>query len=135
MTTETTLPPQGEKLQKILAGAGLGSRREMERWITEGRISVNGVKASLGDRAALADVIAVDGRVIKLDAYASGIRRVIAYNKPEGEICSRSDKEGRPTVFDKLPKLKGERWISIGRAAADDTRRSSVSRLPTFSSS
>lgn len=115
MTTETTLPPQGEKLQKILAGAGLGSRREMERWITDGRISVNGSKASLGDRATLADIITVDGRIIKLDAYASGIRRVIAYNKPEGEICSRMDKEGRPTVFDKLPRLKGERWIAIGR--------------------
>ncbi len=115
MTTETTLPPQGEKLQKILAGAGLGSRREMERWITDGRISVNGSKANLGDRATLADIITVDGRAIKLDAYASGIRRVIAYNKPEGEICSRLDKEGRPTVFDKLPRLKGERWIAIGR--------------------
>ena len=115
MTTETTLPPQGEKLQKILAGAGLGSRREMERWITDGRISVNGSKASLGDRATLADIITVDGRIIKLDAYASGVRRVIAYNKPEGEICSRMDKEGRPTVFDKLPRLKGERWIAIGR--------------------
>ena len=107
MTTDTTLPPQGEKLQKILAGAGLGSRREMERWIAAGRVSVNGNKASLGDRASLADTIAVDGRAIKLDAYAAGIRRVIAYNKPEGEICSRSQQEGRPTVFDKLPRLKG----------------------------
>ncbi|WP_257281068.1 23S rRNA pseudouridine(2605) synthase RluB [Endozoicomonas sp. ISHI1] len=114
MTTETT-PPQGEKLQKILAGAGLGSRREMERWISEGRISVNGEQASLGDRANAEDKIAVDGRPVKLETYASGIRRVIAYNKPEGEICSRHDPEGRPTVFDKLPKLQGERWIAIGR--------------------
>lgn len=115
MSTEETLPPQGEKLQKILAGAGLGSRREMERWITEGRIMVNGKTAKLGDRATLHDDISVDGRPVKLDAYASGVRRVIAYNKPEGEICSRSDKEGRPTVFDRLPKLKGERWIAVGR--------------------
>ncbi len=115
MTTEDTLPPQGEKLQKILAGAGLGSRREMERWITEGRIMVNGSTATLGDRASTHDSITVDGRTVNLDTYSSGIRRVIAYNKPEGEICSRTDKEGRPTVFDKLPKLKGERWIAIGR--------------------
>ena len=114
MTTETT-PPQGEKLQKILAGAGIGSRREMERWISEGRITVNGEKASLGDRASAEDRIKVDGRPIKLDNYASRTRRVIAYNKPEGEICSRSDPEGRPTVFDRLPKLQGERWIAIGR--------------------
>lgn len=115
MTEEITLPPQGEKLQKILAGAGIGSRREMERWIAEGRVTVNGVKATLGDRASVRDAISVDGRPVKLEAYASKVRRVIAYNKPEGEICSRHDKEGRATVFDKLPKLKGERWISIGR--------------------
>ena len=114
MTTETT-PPQGEKLQKILAGAGLGSRREMERWISEGRVTVNGEKASLGDRASTDDKIAVDGRPVKLETYASRVRRVIAYNKPEGEICSRQDPEGRPTVFDRLPKLQGERWIAIGR--------------------
>ena len=114
MTTETT-PPQGEKLQKILAGAGIGSRREMERWISEGRVAVNGEKASLGDRASATDRISVDGRPVKLDNYASKVRRVIAYNKPEGEICSRSDPEGRPTVFDRLPKLSGERWIAVGR--------------------
>ena len=118
MTTEDTLPPQGpqgEKLQKILAGAGLGSRREMERWLADGRVSVNGEKAKLGDRATARDEISVDGRKVKLDAYQSDVRRVIAYNKPEGEICSRSDKEGRPTVFDRLPKLQGERWIAVGR--------------------
>ena len=114
MTTET-IPPQGEKLQKILAGAGLGSRREMERWISEGRVSVNGETAKLGDRATAEDKISVDGRPVKLETYASKVRRVIAYNKPEGEICTRTDPEGRPTVFDKLPRLHGERWIAIGR--------------------
>ncbi|WP_263078680.1 23S rRNA pseudouridine(2605) synthase RluB [Endozoicomonas sp. Mp262] len=120
MSTEITIPstppqPQGEKLQKILAGAGLGSRREMERWISNGRITVNNQVAQLGDRATPRDTIAVDGRPVKLEAYTSGIRRVIAYNKPEGEVCTRSDPEGRPTVFNRLPKLKGERWIAIGR--------------------
>ncbi len=114
MTTEN-IPPQGEKLQKILAGAGLGSRREMERWISEGRISVNGATAKLGDRASALDKITSNGRPVKLETYASKVRRLIAYNKPEGEICTRTDPEGRPTVFDKLPKLQGERWIAIGR--------------------
>ncbi|MDP0563230.1 MAG: pseudouridine synthase [Candidatus Endonucleobacter sp. (ex Gigantidas childressi)] len=107
--------PSGEKLQKILAGVGIGSRREMERWITAGRVSINGKKATIGDRACSRDTISVDGRPVKLDTYNSNIRRVIAYNKPEGEICSRSDKAGRPCIFDKLPRLKGERWIAIGR--------------------
>lgn len=110
-----TLAMTGEKLQKILAGTGLGSRREMERWINEGRITVNGKKASLGDRASLRDLITVDGKKLKLEAYRAGIRRVIAYNKPEGEVCTRADPEGRPTVFNNLPSLKGERWIAIGR--------------------
>ena len=109
------ITPAGEKLQKILAGAGLGSRRKMERWISEGRITLNGKTATLGDRALPTDTITVDNRKLKLDAYHSGIRRVIAYNKPEGEICTRVDPEGRPTVFDQLPRLKGERWIAIGR--------------------
>ncbi|MDP0588900.1 MAG: pseudouridine synthase [Candidatus Endonucleobacter bathymodioli] len=122
MNIETAAPikssdanPSGEKLQKILAGVGIGSRREMERWITEGRVSINGKKASIGDRAQRRDSISVDGRPVKRDAYNSNNRRVIAYNKPEGEICSRSDSEGRPSIFDKLPHLKGERWIAIGR--------------------
>ena len=112
---DSTSSPRGEKLQKILAGVGLGSRREMERWLSEGRVSVNNKTARLGDRASGRDTITVDGRRIKLDAYTSGVRRIIAYNKPEGEICSRSDPEGRPTVFDRLPKLRGGRWIAVGR--------------------
>ncbi|MDD7806027.1 MAG: 23S rRNA pseudouridine(2605) synthase RluB [Endozoicomonas sp. (ex Botrylloides leachii)] len=108
-------PVLGEKLQKILAGAGLGSRRKMEQWIKNGRIMLNGKQATLGDRALPQDTVTVDNKTLKLDAYRSGIRRVIAYNKPEGEICTRSDPKGRPSVFDQLPRLKGERWIAIGR--------------------
>lgn len=102
-----------DKLQKILAQVGLGSRREMERWIEQGRIQLNGEVAKLGERATAADEIKVDGKVI--DHQVKTARRVLAYNKPEGEVCTRNDPEGRPTVFDNLPKLKGERWIAVGR--------------------
>lgn len=102
-----------DKLQKILAQVGLGSRREMERWIEQGRIQLNGEVAKLGERATAADEIKVDGKVI-VHAVKTA-RRVLAYNKPEGEVCTRNDPEGRPTVFDNLPKLKGERWIAVGR--------------------
>lgn len=104
-----------EKLQKVLARAGVGSRREMERVIAEGRVRVNDVVARLGDRVEMSDKIVVDGKQIKLQESDSFRRRVLIYNKPEGEICSRSDPEGRRTVYERLPRLQGERWISVGR--------------------
>ncbi|ADZ92218.1 23S rRNA pseudouridine(2605) synthase RluB [Marinomonas mediterranea] len=103
-----------EKLQKVLARAGLGSRREMENRIREGRVVVNGEVATLGDRVGLEDQIELDGYPVSVSGAGQN-RRVIIYNKPEGEVCTRKDPEGRPTVFDRLPKLRGERWIAVGR--------------------
>ena len=102
-----------EKLQKLLATAGLGSRRELEKWIAGGRVSVNGAVATLGDRAESDDRILVDGRAIKI--VTDDTPRVLMYSKPEGEICTASDPDGRPTVFDNLPRLSRGRWIAIGR--------------------
>ena len=115
-SAEVTLPEfsvAGEKLQKVLARAGLGSRREMERWIEAGRVAVNGKAARLGDRVDGHDRLAVDGRAV--DLASAQETRCILYHKPPGEVCSRSDPEGRRTVFKRLPKLKSGRWISIGR--------------------
>ena len=103
-----------EKLQKVLARAGIGSRREMERAIEQGQVKVNDHIAKLGDRVTTQDKIFFNGQRVVLRTELTR-RRVILYNKPEGEICSRSDPEGRPTVYDHLPALKGERWISVGR--------------------
>lgn len=105
-----------EKLQKVLARAGFGSRREIETWISEGRISVNGKLAQLGDRVSDTDVIRVDGHVVsKTRIEHSQQCRVLLYHKPVGEVTSRSDPEGRPTVFDNLPGLRNGRWIAVGR--------------------
>lgn len=106
---------QDEKLQKVLARAGLGSRRELEKAIVEGRVTVNGQIATLGDRVTGAEVIAFDGQVVRLDQLDERSTRVLIYNKPEGELVSRVDPEGRPTVFTRLPRVKGERWIAVGR--------------------
>ena len=104
-----------EKLQKVLARSGVGSRREMEEYISAGRVTVDGKVASLGDRINANQQVRVDGHPVKVAAEAEQVCRVIAYHKPEGEICSRIDPEGRPTVFDRLPKIKDSRWIAIGR--------------------
>jgi 23S rRNA pseudouridine2605 synthase len=109
------------KLHKVLADAGLGSRREMERWIEDGRIQVNGQRAVLGMRVEAADAILVDGRPLKPGAADSGRRRVLMYHKPEGEISTRHDPEGRPTIFEHLPALQGERWVAIGRLDINTT--------------
>lgn len=102
-----------ERIQKVLAKAGLGSRREMEKVIEEGRVIVNGEVAKLGDKVRASDDLRLDGKSVKVENER--VRRVLVYNKPEGEICSRKDPEGRHTVFDKLPNLPGERWIAVGR--------------------
>ena len=105
----------GEKLQKVLARAGLGSRRGLESVIEAGRIKVNGQVAKLGDRVTEDDKITMDGKPVKLTAQAEQKTQVLLYNKQEGEVSTRSDPDGRPTVFDRLPSLTGERWIQIGR--------------------
>ena len=112
--------PSGEKLQKVLARAGLGSRRDIEQWITDGRVKVNGAVASLGARVEPRDAISVDGQLLRRED-AQVVRRVLIYNKPEGEICTRDDPEGRPTVFDRLPRPKEGRWINIGRLDINTT--------------
>lgn len=104
-----------EKLQKVLARAGLGSRRKMETVIAEGRVSLDGKVVSLGERVTENQIIRVDGHIVKYKSMDSVVCRILAYNKPEGEICTRSDEEGRKTVFERLPRLVGARWISIGR--------------------
>lgn len=111
----------GEKLQKVLARMGLASRRDVESWIEAGRVKVNGAIASLGQRVDLHDAIAVDGRLLKRAEAAEVVRRVLIYNKPDGEICTRDDPEGRPTVFDRLPRPKEGRWINIGRLDINTT--------------
>ena len=102
-----------EKLQKVLADRGLGSRRTMEKWIAAGRIAVNGRPAKIGERIERDDAISVDGR--RLDRRLTIKPRVLVFNKRAGVIVSRDDPERRPSVFDELPPLRTGRWISVGR--------------------
>lgn len=118
---ELTPAPAGEKLQKVLARMGVGSRRDVEAWIEEGRVKVNGAVATLGQRVGDRDAIAVDDRLLKREKIEEHVRRVLIYNKPEGEVCTRDDPEGRPTVFDRLPRLRSGRWINVGRLDINTT--------------
>ncbi len=115
MTSSTTPNPNSEKLQKILARAGFGSRRSVEPLIAEGHVKVNGRVAKLGDRATEDDRIMVKDRLIKESRLERQPTKVILYNKPEGRICTRNDEKGRETIFEQLPRIINGRWISIGR--------------------
>ena len=106
---------EGEKLQKVLARAGLGSRREIEGWIAAGRLREGGQVAKLGDRVKGDERISLEGHIVKLNTDAEPSTKILLYNKPEGEICTAKDPEGRPSVFSRLPKLKDSRWIAVGR--------------------
>ncbi len=104
----------GDKLQKVMAQAGYGSRRTMEEWIANGRVSVNGEPATLGMRVVAGDMVKASGRTIRV-GERDDAPRILLYHKQEGEIVSRDDPEKRASVFDKLPKLRGQKWIAIGR--------------------
>lgn len=110
-----------EKLQKVLARVGLGSRRELEQWISGGRVSVNGKVATLGDRVGPGDVVRVDGHIIGQAAMQGPERRVLVYHKPLGEVCTRSDPEKRPTIFEKMPPVRNGRWVAVGRLDVNTT--------------
>lgn len=103
-----------ERVQKILAAAGLGSRRAVEKWIDEGRVSVNGRVVALGDRAESQDRICVDGRPVARRPLEIE-SRTLMYHKPEGVLATRSDVQGRATIFEDLPPLRNARWITVGR--------------------
>jgi len=101
-----------QRLQKFLAQAGFGSRRQVEDWIRAGRLTVNGAAAQLGDQVQGDEAICLDGKPLRARLVR---RRVLIYHKPEGEVTTRQDPEGRPTVFDALPPPGGGRWIAVGR--------------------
>ena len=108
------LPGKPERLHKLLAQSGIGSRREMEELIAAGRVSVNGETAQTGQSASPGDRIKVNGKLVQLK-FSNRLPRVIIYHKPEGEIVSRDDPEHRPSVFTSLPRLTGGRWVAVGR--------------------
>lgn len=104
-----------EKLQKVLARAGLGSRRQIEAWIQEGRVQVNRKTAVIGQRVSHKDDIWLNGRRVTTKRLQTQASKIICYHKPIGEVCTRHDPEGRPTIFKNLPKLASGRWITVGR--------------------
>lgn len=114
-TAPSTNSAGGERIQKLLARAGLGSRREIERWIEEGKLTVNSQPVQLGYHLKPGDYLQINGRVVKWEKYAEQPTRVLVYHKPVGELVTRRDPEGRPVIFTQLPRLAIGRWIAVGR--------------------
>jgi 23S rRNA pseudouridine2605 synthase len=110
-----------ERLQKLLASAGHGSRRQIEQWIRAGRLTVDGHIAQLGERAEPQADIRLDGAPLALNGLAAAAREVLIYHKPMGEVTTRADPEGRPTVFERLPAPSAGRWVVIGRLDVNTT--------------
>ncbi|SUO94229.1 23S rRNA pseudouridine(2605) synthase RluB [Suttonella ornithocola] len=106
---------EGERIQKWLASRGLGSRREIEGWISEGRLKINGKLAELGQKVTGHERFSLDGKPLRLSPEQEAPRVVLMYHKPVGEICTRKDPEGRPSVFNRLPKMRYGRWVAVGR--------------------
>lgn len=107
--------PAPERIQKVLAHAGVASRREIERWIEAGRVKINDQVVKIGDRMTTGDKVSIDGKLVNIKKSDKQGLRLIAYNKPVGEICSRKDDKARKTVFENLPRLRQGRWINVGR--------------------
>lgn len=118
-SSQPAATPATERLQKLLAAAGHGSRRGIEDWIRAGRVCVNGRVAQLGDRACATDGITLDGKTLALQGATQ--HQLLLYHKPAGEVTTRSDPEGRPTVFDRLPVPRAGRWIVVGRLDTNTT--------------
>ncbi|MGH8272376.1 MAG: pseudouridine synthase, partial [Gammaproteobacteria bacterium] len=118
----TTRPPDkhsaadaaGERPERLLGRLGVASRREVARWLEAGRLASDGHVLKGGERVRPGAKLTLDGRPLAVPEERAA-RRVLLYNKPEGEIVTRHDPEGRPTVFETLPKLAGGRWVVVGR--------------------
>ena len=105
----------GERVQKVLARGGIGSRREIEGWIKEGLLTINGTKVILGQSLKTGDTLHIRGRIVNWEKFFQQPTRVLVYHKPTGEVVTRRDPEGRPVIFTQLPKLQIGRWIAVGR--------------------
>ena len=110
-----------DRIHKVLATAGLGSRRQIEAWIKAGKVKVNGKPAVIGERISMRDKVSVNGSKVALPKILPTIVRILAYYKPAGELCARTDPQGRKTVFSSLPPLTRGRWVSIGRLDINTT--------------